>query len=619
MILKFFQKCFIQCVFIVLLSSCTPGSNTAGKVDSSKGKAPAAKEALPANPPPEEGSTEGDSAVSDQEGSLPPPVVTSEAPAGGSSKNDPAVSDREGESLSPSEEPAAVSSGAEPASQSLPPLNKKILSPEDIINAGLLKEGDSDLVTIYFAFWLNYIGHMLHENGFPDKKEWLEWCYTSDCLNGLDLKKIKTPQMREIIEWISSNQTITFDLNPGSEQADFNVFFQSYLAPPGWGLLHYKEGEIAPHMADMQQTIDQMKEKGAKRVAVNLPFQRHVDPLPFFMLGKFMKENQMDLHIVGGCEAYCAKYLIPAAKTVHIGPYGYIYFNGSFKGIYEQFQSVIPAQKAAHKNHWREELSEVKKADKVKTVAIFFEQIIEQIDSVNVFIDDFKGFELESAQKFQAQLQAFYPRVNKTDIKAFTEEERRLFLEQLPPETLDSLISLTVSMLDPKTEQRTKNAGILSLLSIAEAGYYGNIKANYVLVDEEAQSATANNYVVFDKNSQGLRPRYMLVDKNNHYTYAGLLDLAAKFLYDFTYAQIFSVPKPYYNIPEEEKSYHIIAPSTELLRRVGFDVRGENNIDMLGIDKNSKQEVLYLDSKRIENCGFFKEGVSYKTLDCLFE
>ena len=66
---------------------------------------------------------------------------------------------------------------------------------------------------------------------------------------------------------------------------------------------------------------------------MNFPPQLHTDPVPFLKLGEFIREREIDLHIVGGCGHYCALYLIPAAKTVYIEPYGYIYHRGSFTGL----------------------------------------------------------------------------------------------------------------------------------------------------------------------------------------------------------------------------------------------------------------------------------------------
>ena len=667
MILSFFRKCFFYCIFIVILSSCTPGNNTTSKADLSKDKAPVVEEepsednAPPEDSPPlEEGSTEDDPVTSEQGESLPPPEAAPETPAKGEEQTagtPPAVDSTEGdstavvqeESLPPPEAapetpakgeeqtagtPPAVDStegdstavvqeeslpppeaapetpakGEEPK-DSAPPAGGSAktgqISPlrplldkndyefelKDIINAGLLKEEDSDLVKTYFYIFLNAVNFSIKQGNFIFTLEDIqrEWCHTPDCLSGMDLKKLKEPhQMRNLVVLFSLGPTDIYFSDEDNKPLEYFGLFQSYLATPGWGLQSYqnlKEGETPTHITDMQKMIDQMTEAGVKNVSVNLPFQRHVDPLPFFMLGKFMKENQMDLHIMGNCEAYCAKYLIPAAKTVHIGPYGYIHFHGSFGGMFEQAQSALPIQKAANRNLFREELSNMGKDRKVEVL----DSALEQLNSMGVFIDRFKASDPESAQEFQKKLQAFYPAVNKTDIKAFTKEERVQFLGQFSLDLLDSLALALTRRVDNNTISREDYIKTLEALLREEFIYYRNIEFNYGTFDE-----------------------------NNRYTYAGLLHLAAKLVKDSAYARIFSVSRPYYNIPEGEKSYNTIVPSADLLR-LWFDVRGENNIDILGIDKNSKQNFLYLDSKRIENCDFFGEGVSYKTLDCLFE
>ena len=570
MTLNFFRKCFFHCFFIVILSSCTAGNNTTGKTDLSKDKALVAGEEQTDGVPSAEGSAEDDPAASEQEENLPPLEAPAEedpkdsaVPAEGSSEDDPAISDQE-ESLSlpdvtASEEPAAEE---EPASQSF-------IREEDVVNAGLLKEKDFDIDKIYISVFLNNI-------------------------KDLDLKAITASDMREIITMFSKFPSATISvLDPESGKREPTAYLHLNLVPPGWGPHSYQEieeGEDPPHITDMQKMIDEMKEAGIKRVAVNFPLQGHNEPFPFFMLGQFIKENQVDLYIVGACEAYCAKYLIPAAKTVYIGSYGYIHFHGSFGGAFEQVLSVLPVQRAADENRLRDELSRLGEEGKIEALDTGLEAFLGEVPSGSVLINNFKIWDPKRVQEFQAQLQAFYPRVNKTDMKTFTIKERRLFLEQLSEDLLDSLVLFLKQTTDENIIKQTQYADILSALAISELFYYQSIEVTPAVVD-----------------------------KNNHYTYAGLLNLATKLLQDNNYRQAFSVLKPYYNVPEEEKLYHVIVPSADLLRRVGFDVRGENNIDMMGIDKNSKKDYLYLDSKRIENCGFFGKGVSYKTLDCLFE
>ena len=585
MTLNFFKKCLCQCVFIVILSSCTPGNNNTGKADQSKGKALAVGEEQTDGVPSAEGSAEDDPAVSDQGERLPPPEVVPEAPAKGEAPP-VGVSPPEGSTKTGQISPLHVLLDEKDYSFEL----------EDIINAGLLKEEDSDLAKVYFHFWLNSINFSMKHGSFISENVQRQWCHTPDCLNGMDLKKLKAPyQMHNIMILFSLGPTVNYPFSTEeNKQTEYIGVFHALLAPQDWKPQSYqnlKEGEDPTHITDMQKMIDKMKETGAKNVIVNLPLQRYTDPKPFYLLGQFMKENQVDLHIVGGCEAYCTKYLIPAAKTIHIGDYGHIYFYGSYGGIFEQVLSALPVQEAANRNLLKEELSNLEKDSKVALLEAGFEVNLKtEAFSMSVFIDNFKGLDLARAQEFQKKLQAFYPAVNKTDVKAFTKAERLQFLGQLSPDILDSLTPLLIWKVDENTISREDYVGILGALSREEFLYYQNIEFNSIAFDE-----------------------------NGHYTYAGLLHLAAKLLKDINYEQVFSVSRPYYNVPEEEKLYHAIVPSAELLRSLGLDVRGKNNIDRLDIDKNSKTAFLYLDSKRIDNCGFFKEGVSYKTLDCLFE
>ena len=66
----------------------------------------------------------------------------------------------------------------------------------------------------------------------------------------------------------------------------------------------------------------------------------------------------------------------------------------------------------------------------------------------------------------------------------------------------------------------------------------------------------------------------------DHTSNSSFLLISGYLLKDSRYAEDFSEPKPYYNVPEKDKLYEWIVPSAELLRAMGLDIRGENNIDM---------------------------------------
>ena len=614
MALDFYRKFLLICFFIVFLSACNFGSGNSSKAEIFKENTEPVEDDPEDISPPEE-PAETDSAVPDQGDSTPPPEASSEAvpmeedqkrsplPSMDSSETEPVAPDQ-GDSTPPSE--AVLAEEGQKGEASLPPEDsskpekvldfllpnkRQELSSEDLLSSGVLGTGGFDLFYYYIRFWFNRIGPVIQRAPPVYKQKWDQLCHASDCLNGLDLRKVK-PQMRNVIEWLSFIPWVSAYIK---KEDEVTVFLQGHLAPPDWGPQSYeslKEGETPLHIQGVHQMRNEMKERSVKRVVVNLPLQQHMDLQPFFILGQFIKENQLDLHIVGGCGPYCARYLIPAAKTVYIEPYGYIYFNGGFSGISGMYQAILspaPVQTEADKKHWREQwLLELK--DKVGFINAGLGEIMKLFDSGVSFMNTFSEvWDPERVLEFREQLLSF--EVKKTDLKAFTDEERKRLLEGLSPELLDSLALFLKWANDENHLRRVNYINDLQTLDQQESGYYKKIEINNL-------------------------------PSKKSYTYFGLFQLAARLLKDVKYEKLFSVPKLYYySVPEKDKPYSIVFPSADLLRSLGLDVRGKNNIGMLGVDKSSKKKVLYLDNRRIENCDFFAEGVSYTTetlQGCLF-
>ena len=472
------------------------------------------------------------------------------------------------------------------------------LSIKEIMNTGFLKDGSSDLLQYYIQYWFNNIEYIMQVLQLTQNLKhiviWNQHCHESDCSKGLDLKKINKYSKTIMILLSYMPSSIRRDeKNPDSESV---FFLQGQLAPPGLEIQlsnqqNFDNEKQPAHIQKTIQLIESMKQKNTKIITVNLPVQFHTDPRPFLLLGQFIFINQLDLHIVGRCGPYCAKYLIPAAKTVYMEPYGYIYSDGSFSASMEEFLEIIADKTEELKQHIKNK-GPSKTEDKIQIIS---SQIHNTVNSDNYFdfIDKFKQINPKTGVEFEESLTNFYynPQMPQ-NLVDFTEEERKQLLGGLSTEVLSDLFFfVSLNNNQDLTDSFNYIRDTLLYLKTLESNYYEII------------------------NIQRLT-------STQSYTFSDLLQLAAWLVKNRKYEEYFSAdPRSYYNIPEKDKPYSQIVPSEELLIKMGIDIRGKNNIEARNIDKNSKKVFLYLDTKRIKNCKFFEKGVSYTTetlYDCLF-
>ena len=579
-----------MCFFTSCLISCKPGSdnNTPAKIEPPKSKDSPKDNSPPAAP--KEITPEG-KIQKDKTPSLAVPVETK-----------PAKKDLE------SKAPSSTTTSAEAQPEItkpltlLPPNESWTLSIKEIINAGFLKEGGSDLFHYYIEHWFNNIEYIMgilqQTKNSQHKAIWNQLCHDSDCSKGLDLNRIDKSKMQAIITLLSHMPMLSLsdEKDPNRESI---FFLQGFLAPPNSNIQYFNHQNIdyqnpkknPEHIQKMLQLVQHMKQKNTKRIAVNLPLQTHVDPRPFFLLGNLIKQNQMDLHIVGGCEFYCARYLIPAAKTVYLEPYGHIYFNGSFSAWAEEFAEILAVLMEEYREHVKKE-GPSQLEDKVTFINSGIQNSINS-DNYSDFIEQFKKGIAEKAVAFEKSLDDFYYNLpSKNHLVNFTEKERKQFLRSLSQELLDELMVFISLNSNPKIQASSNYVlGTLFYLKTLESAYYAEIDI------EELPSS--QNYTFFD-----------------------LLQLAALLVKVPEYERFFPVPRFYYNVPEKDKPYYMVTLSVGLLKSLGIDIRGKNNLEMIGSDKNSKKTFLYLDTKRIANCKFFEKGASFTTetlYGCLFE
>lgn len=465
------------------------------------------------------------------------------------------------------------------------------LTLEQVAEFDFIKKGGSGVSYYYFQVLFNMVRHVVKEPA--QQKSWGRFCYLKDCSTGLDPRKINEVAMRSIVRKLSAFSSIDlFSDESTGGSTESVVFLQGFPAPVGSNPWLEIDDETKPspeHIREMLERLIKMGERGIKKIAVNLPPQIHNDLQPFVYLGEFIKEHEIELHIVGGCGHYCTLYLLPAAKTVYIEPYGYVYHKGNATGLLTGTLKVAENQREDFRNRLKEqELPQLTYKDRCEFIVTSIidapESSLELIGTFLVkagpekrdaFVDKYKAIEHEML---------FLP------IAYWPEEAVRAFIQSLSPELLEDVTLALLESYDGEAVARHNYINQLKRRSQWELEYYLNTNAIELI------SPAGHSYMDF-------------------------LMTSSSFLRDSGYEQYFTVPKQDFNIPEKDKPYTWIFPSAELLRSFGIDVRGKNNTEMIdfsdfsfisGInpEEYSEGNFLYLSDAAVADCGFFDEDVA---------
>ena len=477
---------------------------------------------------------------------------------------------------------------------------------EQVKSFDFLKTGGSDLFYYYVQIWFNALPSAIPPmKDSWQKQSWNKFCYESNCLNGLDPEKINGTDMPSVIRKLSDLPSINLSPPSSADQyTEATVFIQGSLAPRGHNLWLFmknkKDSQANPeHLTQIDRQINAMRRQNIKRIAVNLPPQLHEDPMPFILLGQFIRQKEIDLYVVGGCGHYCALYLVPAAKTVYIEPYGYIYHKGSFTGLLNETLKGTNIQRRKYMSqlaeNWVSHLTTEKTIDFV--VDAIVSMAASSLDDLQRVIITFQSWLdkniSEQGKEFRAEFKRFNVKLGKISISDWTAEEVREFIQILSPELLKNTALFFRVIQDEQIQKSMEYGRELQDLSAVETAYYNVLK-------------TSQRFV-----------------SHMRYEYMEFLLLSGQLLKDPRYIEISSEPKPYYNVPEKDKPYEWIVPSAELLRNMGLDVRGDNNKEMIdftefplmsgGEERYSAEQFMYLDSITMESCGFFNRDAFYKT------
>lgn len=479
------------------------------------------------------------------------------------------------------------------------------------IPSGLL-EGQSDAFSFYIKQWVAFIDFYIKNR---QKEEISDPLFDrairvlcpdpSKCEKELNLEKVdkfKIVDMMRLFSVVPMNLLL-------KEGKNAVVFIQSSFSNSGD--LEIRKSGVGPpypsYMESVQGVIKWIIDSNVKDIIINfpitLPIEDPMDFLPFFHLGEVIKKQEIDLHIVGNCGTYCVNYLLPVAKTVYVEPfYGYVSTRGSFKALKD---SVIRGREFPQfAEEWKNEFSEFMSSEEEgrDLMVKYFQKIVEIWSKYKSTIVDkdfptmFSGtFDNEvypegTRELIVSKKEQFVSSRGKQSFVDLTEEELTSFVVSLPPKLSNNILTGIFRLREKNIEDYFNN---LQRFASEESDYYDSIEIKSL--------------------------------KSKSYTFLDFLYISSLFVRQPAYEKYFFLPRPYYTISEERKPYWV-APSLNLLRELGLDVRGEkNNIDRLFnvIEENyreSKDRLLYIDSEGVKNCNLFNETASFDkgTLDqCL--
>lgn len=452
---------------------------------------------------------------------------------------------------------------------------------DDLKASGLFKESD-----IYSPFYVHMLLSqpyaLLNNKEMRSNIEFVKFlrslCFDNGgCKKGVDLKKLNRSRIAHFINYIGiflpsavivdkhSSTTPTTD-------APLTIYFQ----PGAW----IEDTELT------ESHISSIRQKEASRMLINFS-QPHFNINNYFIMGEYIKQSGMDLHIIGKCSDYCASYLLTAAKTIYIESYGFISYSVTPRGLKKDIERIMPKQ--------QEKVQQFINSSKVDDflVDIFMDrrekinnkvksgEAIDDVDSN--FMNSLKNWDDDGKKKgikIADKLQKFLYDKGPISILEMSNTEVMEFLESL---SSDLLKTIRQFLFETSNLQRYSIA-----LSIVNGSFRQELRYFKKL------------QIIDNLNS------------NESDSYTDFLDLVSFLVKSEWYDRYFNVPRAYYNIPEKDKPWDKVAPSADLLRSLGLNIQGENNMDIFEITGNI-EEVLYLDNGRIENCDFFAKNASYTT------
>ncbi len=131
------------------------------------------------------------------------------------------------------------------------------------------------------------------------------------------------------------------------------VLVQMAISSPPVSILNGMSHEDRKQFEEVsyQRIIDSLEQLSPQAVGINMDMNYH--SLGLMKLGNYIREKGLDLHIFGYCSSPCSRYLLPAARNIHIGPYGVIFYESAAPSLIVRDigKKIQESQSAALENH----------------------------------------------------------------------------------------------------------------------------------------------------------------------------------------------------------------------------------------------------------------------------
>ena len=499
---------------------------------------------------------------------------------------------------------------------------------DDLVNSPALKDrGGSDLFHFHLFGVIGSLDLFLRDNERTpeDKKQFAHLCRDPECSEGLDLDKITPSDLHVILDsagWKPPSPLPIPDKDEG-KPPEIVWFLQGFLSSPDVGPAYYRSlienggyetPSDSPHIKNIKETLAGIK--NLSEVVVNLPQQfgwgekRHQDVNLFMQLGRIIKQRNLTVRIMGRCGTVCANYLLPAARTVIMEPYGFIYTEGSIKGFYLGGEFVAPLQREYQLRKWRKEWLPQFQPAPESPKGSSYDLLVEFVEKGMLM-----GFDLQTGSGPFAASDAVTEQQRKKRVSGFMTHLQGWGRSQWGAEVWEEFAEVVLEEYrsgvgrSPRDWDSEDVKGFVRSLANEEQGHFLEKLALFLKFsgDEETHKWTSylNNMKWLKRHTTSYHKEVTgtLPSQIPPYNYEGLLDLISHLTRDAGYESVFSVPKTYYATPESEKPHGVFL-SADLLRKSGINIIGENNWHVL--PDIVKDQDLYLDERTIKKCQFFR-------------
>ena len=395
-------------------------------------------------------------------------------------------------------------------------------------------------------------------------------CKQDACKNGIDFSKLKPETVKRVIP-----SFLTLNLKIHTK------FFQ--FEGKGVAVLQGADLQKDDFYSQMIHLFSKVIGPQGK-IYINMPIAWNSAGF-LSGLSEHMIKNEVELHIFGICSDICANFLVPAAKKVILEPTGSIFYNSSFTA-----QSIYLTK------------GTVTKRDAIQ-------QLLDtgyEKDGLGFLADFIIGL---GPKQYAYYLKNLDPLQSiREKLVSYIDEKRGDYAE----EDIDKVLESKENHLD--------FLGRLSMEDVKEAKrFHYNYTFNKYLIDTrmlQALQAMSAIEITTIKNIE--------LDSKLPYSFMDFVHFSQRlsrmegFLHNFGNTR--AIMRDFYQVPESENKIQVIVPSSELLRSLGVNVEGQNDLEFVRdivdyrMDKSTrgdKDHVFYVDEKIIEKCGFFQEGASY--------